>query len=371
MVFANDGQKIRAAIAPTFELSARLQAAARDNRRLKQSELDFAELQTLLEERLAYISEEMQDVERTSDSDEKQKRLGELEESKNRVYAELEQRQGSVDELWLRMRQALLPILDMIDDIHVRCRLLDPPVNRTDPELEDEDAGSADESSVQYTNDPEAVIAKETSTQRELVRSDSRNDIDHSSLVERAVINDYYAAKFKLRQAAREFDDRLDRYDNQAEVFKSLRASGDASCSTTQFGLKSVARRQRLTKELIEAEADLKKAKAKAIDAGVDVKDEDQSNGFVDDTGDGYRTSMEAEIARTVNRDRIQVWLDTVPGIPDFELTLINVPLGEVHAEIDEWDAKSVEVWESGSMRAEGTERRHIDKWRTKYMTVA
>lgn len=109
-------------------------------------------------------------------------------------------------------------------------------------------------------------------------------------------------------------------------------------------------------RNLIEAEEDRDAMKMKAVEEGVDIGDDDRSSGFMSLESDGYRESREVEVTEQIVPEQFLAWMDSIPEHSAWEDS-------DELPELDEWDARSVEVWSSVSVVARGSDRRRIDRW--------
>lgn len=114
---------------------------------------------------------------------------------------------------------------------------------------------------------------------------------------------------------------------------------------------------QELTHDLMQAEDAFNTAKEACVAAGVDACDDDRASGFVDDAGDGYRLSQEVQQMASVAEPKIASWLGEVDELVS--------PSFNDHAEsADDWPTKDVDISDSRSLVAEGSDRKRMDKWR-------
>ncbi len=107
------------------------------------------------------------------------------------------------------------------------------------------------------------------------------------------------------------------------------------------------------TKLLIQAEDEFEQAREYARELGLTLSSYDQESCFVDYPDDGYRESLEKQGIAHVDRDRIESWI----ALED-----------ETHAgiECDEWETKTVEIWDSISAIADTPKsRKRIAHWRS------
>ncbi|KAI6886079.1 hypothetical protein KC360_g2011 [Hortaea werneckii] len=114
---------------------------------------------------------------------------------------------------------------------------------------------------------------------------------------------------------------------------------------------------QELTREIIDAEAEVADAKRAALEAGIDVANDEADSGFLDDVEDGYLLSKEQECVDTAAGSTVKGWLDRLPS------DKLDSPGFRSDADVDEWETRTVGISDSVSLVAEGSVRRRIDKW--------
>ncbi|PPJ58806.1 hypothetical protein CBER1_10449 [Cercospora berteroae] len=167
----------------------------------------------------------------------------------------------------------------------------------------------------------------------------------------------FYEARQKLVEAQVRFDRKEE---DQAQARHEEQQTEDDE-EKAAFDLHWFQRNREITRELIEAEEQLAKAKAEALALGVEIRLEDQASGFSvgEDEEEGapdIRESWEGEAtAAHFSRTKVDDWLGTVDEQSSSE------QIGD--ADTDDWDAQEVEISESRSLVAWGPPRKKIDKW--------
>ena len=162
----------------------------------------------------------------------------------------------------------------------------------------------------------------------------------------------------------------MDHFHRQAEERRHKIDAGESVEPQFEVDMDQLNYTQRVTRGVIDAEAEYEEAKAAALAGGIELSDVE--SGFLDQPDDGYRVSSEDEEATSIDRRGIQIWVERLPGA---ESELWNTWLASQAAlrcsemlaggvEVDNWDAKPIEICDSASMVAEGPWRRRIDKWR-------
>ncbi|SMY23876.1 unnamed protein product [Zymoseptoria tritici ST99CH_1A5] len=156
----------------------------------------------------------------------------------------------------------------------------------------------------------------------------------------------FFDARERLQNASYDFD--------QRET-----ARRDEQCRTDEdeetFDLRWLQHIRDLTREVIEAEEAFAAAKAAAKEAGLNLTLEYQSSGFADVEGDGDCMSFDDELIGTAHIAKIGDWLSGVDADMSSEIA--------GSAEVDDWEAKDVEICDSVSLVAYGPHRRKIDGW--------
>ncbi|CAK3956099.1 Hypothetical predicted protein [Lecanosticta acicola] len=176
-----------------------------------------------------------------------------------------------------------------------------------------------------------------------------------------------------VEQAEYDLDHRHETFARLQEERKRKAEFGDPVQSLPEFELFQVTETQRLTRALIDAEAQYQDAKQAAIDAGIQPPGSEIESGFVSDIDDGYRESEEREISETVDKARVYRWrVDTNASVDhrprehpyDLASTELEFRAANISFHPRDWRPREVEMWESASMLAQGPARRRIDKWR-------
>ncbi|CAK3956233.1 Hypothetical predicted protein [Lecanosticta acicola] len=230
------------------------------------------------------------------------------------------------------------------------------------PELADEPAPANDP---EFQPGPDA--GPEPKPEREEEESSQDNDLEsvRNDPTEEELLRTYATMKTYARLAEVEFDMRHDVFEEEREENDRAEECGEDFESALALDLRHLQVTQRLTRAVALAEEDLMRAKQAVLAADIAVPGSDLESGFKDDVNDGYRVSLEQEMMdKSVDKPRLRKWL---AGIPDFQVGAgDSVPekLLADEAAFQDWDAASVEIWESVSLVAEGSDRRRIDQWR-------
>jgi hypothetical protein len=161
-----------------------------------------------------------------------------------------------------------------------------------------------------------------------------------------------HQAETRLQRADQIVHDWNDYYNSERHEFEARVREGTVKTTRSMFDGIMLQEQREATQALIKAEAGLEEARNEVRRLGVAWVGSDQESGFPDYDDDGYRESQEAAWATHVDRDRIHRWMDNE------EDKSAQTP------ECDEWDAKTVDLCDSGSVVAQGKERTRILRWR-------
>ncbi|KAI6813765.1 hypothetical protein KC342_g16692 [Hortaea werneckii] len=169
----------------------------------------------------------------------------------------------------------------------------------------------------------------------------------------------FYTAQARLLKAQDAFDSREARREQewQANVDAETRGEEVRDATPEDFDIRWLKHVQELTREVIDAEAELAEAKRAALGAGIDVANDEADSGFLDDVEDGYLLSKEQELVDTAAGSTVKGWLDRLPS------DKLDSPVLRSDADVDEWETRTVGISDSVSLVAEGSVRRRIDKW--------
>ncbi|KAI7538397.1 hypothetical protein KC331_g10387 [Hortaea werneckii] len=385
LVLASDGSKPCMAIIPSIDLVIRLEETIIESREVSDAEDIHLPRITKLGDMCENLEEEIKDIKSAiakfqnhsshSDVDRTMEKLSQrasrLEKKKNWADKKKSDYERLLKNKQTTQRSNVLYMLAYLDDAFVDSKLIDPPppaatviqakskIAFSDTvsyreafeldEITQENSKALDEKSMQSRSsgisvwrDPDYDLYEPTPTK-------ATNDAE-------AVIWRYESAMTRLRVMQQDFNDQEERFEREAWNRMERRAAGEDFESDLAFDHRQIQETRELVNRLTEAEDLVEAAKTDAVAMGVQIPDSDIESGFVDDVDDGYRISSEAREAASVDKDSIAKWMTEIPE-EDFE--------GTTDADVDEWDCRSVAISESGSMVAEGPDRRRIDKWRS------
>lgn len=139
-------------------------------------------------------------------------------------------------------------------------------------------------------------------------------------------------------------------YYNQEEV-KFIR--GIRSTTRTEFDVNLLREQMDTTRALNMAKHEFEKSRQHLCQtAGLVIYSPDQESGFGSCGGDGYTGSEEQDLVGSVDRAWIERWMAGDGDRTDFGM------------DCDQWDSRSIELWESHSAVGKGKKRVRIDRWR-------
>lgn len=391
LVLAGDGSKPCVALLPDHDLVQKLRDAVVEKYCIEQAEeisdADVNRLQNThnsigldIEDLEASIA----DVETPGTEEAKvrlrkqQKRLEKLRRKQKGLEDQKKASRRVLESRYRAERYNLHLLLNTVEEVLVRSKMLHPADETVDADAgENADAGEIKEplfsaaagdqgptafSTTEYEDGAQvgSRVRHKASTS-DLNTSDSDSDIsdpidDEPEWTETAIIiRQYQSAQTRIRVMEEAFDTRQARFDEDAEERARKLDGGEEVESELAFDLRQVQITRQMAKQVTEAEEALQEAKAAAVAAGVQVPGSDIESGFVDDVNDGYRISSEEEVAASVSKPFVHVWMQAVSD---------GYTEDTSEVEIDNWDAKSVDISDSASMVADGAARNRIDRWR-------
>ncbi len=363
VVLLGEDESSRIAILPSRELLNQLQEIVVEHRELEKVERDHEmELERLFEKHCslhhsiheikARLSEWKQSQ---PDSQTLQEQVTSKKARQVQIAEETEKSKRHMGAYYAGHVEQQRTLLEMLDLLFVKSGMIEPKTQVVEPDTETAPEASNDDEDESPLADDEEDIAT-NQHQAELVKK-------------------FGVAARGLRNAehslyTREVYDRA--YAERAEQI----ATGEKVEDQSKFDMKQLQLMQGLTRAVFDAEAVYEIAKAEAVEGGVCLGNymADLQSGFGDDPDDGYRLSEEAATKASVDVSWISSWYDDVlsatspsdrPFGDDEGQYLSYEQLLQAEAKCDEWDARTVEVCDSWSMVAAGSERKRIDRWRS------
>ena len=212
----------------------------------------------------------------------------------------------------------------IFEEALLEARLLDPPEPVSAPLTSDvhDDVDDDDTLAGYYSDAPSAYEGTEPTPEQHMLR-EARMD----------VIENYEV----LRTHQARFDDRRADYERKLAEFRQ----SERKCEGTRtlFDHRHVQHVRELTRDLLAAERGYRtaKAKVKALEVPAD--------GFDADADGGGRRGDDFSIETNVDRERVEAWRRGV--VSDYDVEILGN--GE-SVDLDEWNAKPVEIMDSISM---------------------
>lgn len=134
-----------------------------------------------------------------------------------------------------------------------------------------------------------------------------------------------------------------------------------ASATQTDIDLQTLQKTQHATRKVIEAEEGYDRAEAHAEALGLGDILADPHACYYGEVYNDFQERTEKSLAMSAaSRVRIEAWM---AAVPDVAVVGPLPPVRDGAVEVDDWDAKSVEVFESVSLVAYDVYRKKIDRW--------
>ncbi|MCJ1379521.1 hypothetical protein MMC17_002622 [Xylographa soralifera] len=192
--------------------------------------------------------------------------------------------------------------------------------------------------------------------------------VSADELFRRAALEDLAKAHQRYMDHLDQFESRGDMYENDFRDYRQAVEDGTCSLTMTDFDRTYVENISNLTHWLRKTEAAYEEALETARRLKLLTNEYEQESNFVSDVSDGYRESFEASICAGVDRRIVERWneevLTTMP-LEDNSLDTHSLFIEQSDmTEVDQWDAKSVGLSSSLSMKDGTRNRRRIDRWR-------
>ena len=181
---------------------------------------------------------------------------------------------------------------------------------------------------------------EETVSEEELERRAARKELDDAAENLNALRDEYEGQEARERDA-------IWRY-------KCDFAAGEATFPIEEMHQYLLQQSMDLVRALIEAEEQCDKTAARARALGLLGNAFDQESHFVDYQDDGESTIFEGSDNGEANREFIESWRTNLPESPQ------EIP----QPDMDDWDARSIEIGDSLSDVDYSRNRKRIDRWR-------
>ncbi|KAI6821344.1 hypothetical protein KC340_g12972 [Hortaea werneckii] len=371
LVVASDGIKECAALLLTWKLSAKIQQAVeaqRDHDRLRQKAVRTLEvalnfemnLETEIanhESRLSMLeTEEIPDRERVVALQEELATLKSMlkDSCEARQAADVQKASESA-----ALAEVQAGVIAALEEAFVHARLVASDIAGM-PEIPDMDLQTEylKYRSTQHedSHDTNAFTAAPLDTNDEHLQAAPLSEEEQRT---KDLAESFFIAQARLQKAHDAFDSREMRREQewQANVDAGTRGEEVRDATPEDFDARWLQHVQELTREVIDAEAEVAEAKKAALEAGIDVANDEADSGFLDDVEDGYLLSKEQEVVDIAAGSTIKGWLDRLPS------DKLDSPGLRSDADVDEWETRTVGISDSVSLVAEGSVRRRIDEW--------
>lgn len=290
--------------------------------------------------------------------------ISNLREAEENIWQRRQRLVRHMSGLYKEFRDEQCELYELLDSTFVTRRLI-PRDTLSVPE-DGNGSGNSSSLSMHQKLDPAHTLRRSSA----LINDQTKDAFDQAAAETRdraALLDDYIAKRKKLITCEVRFEAKDDHFDTLELSRRKRLAAGEEVETPTEFDHYQYDETRQLTRNIIDAEAKCEAAKAAAVAAGVKLKFSDLESGFVDDVDDGYRVSMEKDMVEECNRAGIEDWLMEIEekACPTRYLSVRDFPgLGDLGEEGD-WICEEVDISDSRSMVAEGSERRRIDRWRS------
>lgn len=192
----------------------------------------------------------------------------------------------------------------------------------------------------------------------------SRNAISAEELFRRRLLEELEERGKILNIMETAFHERYNDLRIEQEKYDQAVLEGECDLPQSEFDRMALGTFQQRTRDYIEAEEDLNKAKSRARAFGLLGNESDQLEGFIDDSNDGYAESFEAAMMATVDEASIEAWKSQmVDSRVQYPIEPEELEQLERLGDPRERDAESVGMGDSLSCCDDGTYRSRIDRW--------
>ncbi|CZT18629.1 uncharacterized protein RCC_04473 [Ramularia collo-cygni] len=161
-----------------------------------------------------------------------------------------------------------------------------------------------------------------------------------------------WKARMTRDEAERHFNSRGDRRDQEWQDHRMAEFNGlpTRDSSAEEFDLRWVVEDRLTTRALIEAEENLMKAKAAAVDAGIEVIEPEDDIPEWQYECPGHHLSGEKEVGIIIPNARIEIWRNTVTELAEpGKLHEDDAESAVWAVHLDFWESREVEMGDSGS----------------------
>ena len=230
----------------------------------------------------------------------------------------------------------------IFEEALLEARLLDPPELVSVPLIPDLDHNDDDDDDTlagYYSDAPSLYEGAEPTAEQHKLREARMDVLDSCDVL-------------KTHQAR--FDDRHAEYERKLAAFRHV----EVECKDTRTGFdhRCIQLVREMTRELMAAEEGYRNAKAKVKVLEMVV---DGNNGFGVDDGERRRDGLFTE--PDTGGGRIEVWRRGVVVVPEDGIEILGN--GE-RVDLDEWDARPVEIMDSVSVVDRDLYKDEIKEWK-------
>lgn len=375
IVRVREGDMMRPAILPSKELFSEINTAVHDYQDMLAAEHEFnsridvwKEQYDLLQARIHQLEHEIEDsrasaIEGTT-VDETDPLQGELEDLQQQKQNILNKRNAGRKALQNRYEKLRCGQFDLF---HMLAELSETDSDKV-LQIHDDPGERADTSHLEVIKGQQRQQAQPAGPVQENGGASYGGQVtpEHAKKAERMLrCIDFWATVVDQCQCC--LYDRHERFQRLWQERNWAIERGEEVQTDEEFEVFQFQETQRLTRELIDAEAHFEEAKQAALDARIQPLGSDLESGFLDQDDDGYLESEEREMCEAIDHERIEHWIEETSDPEKPTGRAGHLPTGFDLSAFErqfEWKSKEVEVWESASMVAEGPSRRRIDKWR-------
>ncbi|KAK3707725.1 hypothetical protein LTR37_011902 [Vermiconidia calcicola] len=403
IILASGDDKRYIALLPDVSLAEQLRKAVSENERLRAAEIRKAQQLDDLDRDFNNLGHDASNVEvkiaeitssvRKADHTEMERlncELVELQGTRTKIDEQRQAADRALNEKWRDHSQEVGVLLSLLGDVFAESGLMQmqdgdsPQVDAAVTAVAIEEPGEPTTTSFAHNAAPSSYIS---SGSRSRYDSDGeyepRREPSMSELKATDVSNERLEVADKERQADRlrynyrmqrgrlhamemQLEERGEIFDQEALERDRKVATGESAETQVEFDHRMLRLTQAFTQDIAEAEADFEEAKDAAMAAGVQIPEAE--SGFVDDVNDGYRLSCEDSMKAGVNLDCLTQWLEALPDI-DLLLEIYGTSKDRSSSlaegvEVDDWDARTVDICDSWSVMEIGHARKRIDRWR-------
>lgn len=258
----------------------------------------------------------------------------------------------------------------MIEDILDRANLLQLPTSKPRELIEVKEhhwanPASLPEKTVHDATNAETSNVPERSPEPSTTRLETPTNIEKQPTPRQIALRHLRFAAEELDDANRHFAYMQEEYAQEvaAEIGYRREQYPDRPESFTQtdIDLKCLQKQQKVTREVIEAEEAYDRAEQDAENLGLGDILADPRACYWGEIHNNFSPPIVTSSSMSpLDRARIEAWMASIPD--SVAVGPQNLEVAEL-AEVDEWEAKSVEVFESISLVAYDMYRKKIDKW--------